>query len=52
MFHHGPGRGGEHAVRFLEAYRGRFLQCDGYGAYDAPPRWHDRSRFRVFRRLI
>jgi hypothetical protein len=36
MFHYAPGRGGEHAVRFLEGYRGRFLQCDGYGAYDAP----------------
>ncbi len=36
MFHYAPGRGGEHAVRFLEGYRGRFLQCDGYVAYDAP----------------
>ena len=36
MFHYAPGRGGDHAVRFLEGYRGRFLQCDGYGAYDAP----------------
>jgi len=29
------GRGGVHAVRLLEGYRGRFLQCDGYQAYDA-----------------
>ncbi len=36
MFHYAPGRGGEHAVHFLEGYRGRFLQCDGYGDYDAP----------------
>lgn len=36
MFHYAPGRGGAHAVRFLEGYRGRFLQCDGYQAYDAP----------------
>jgi hypothetical protein len=36
MVHYAPGRGGEHAVRFLQGYRGRFLQCDGYGAYDAP----------------
>ena len=36
MFHYAPGRGGEHAVRFLDGYRGRFLQCDGYVAYDAP----------------
>jgi transposase len=35
MFHYAPGRGGTHAVRFLDGYRGRFLQCDGYQAYDA-----------------
>ena len=35
-FHYAPGRSGEHAVRFLEGYRRRFLQCDGYVAYDAP----------------
>jgi len=35
MFHYAPGRGGVHAVRLLEGYRGRFLQCDGYQAYDA-----------------
>lgn len=34
MFHYAPGRGGVHAVRFLDGYRGRFVQCDGYGAYD------------------
>jgi len=36
MFHYAPGRGGAHALKFLEGYRGRFLQCDGYQAYDAP----------------
>ncbi len=25
-----------HALRCLDGYRGRFLQCDGYQAYDAP----------------
>src|SRR6056297_3018017 len=35
MFHYAPGRGGVHAVRLIEGYRGRFLQCDGYQAYDA-----------------
>jgi hypothetical protein len=32
MFHDAPGRGGAHAVRFLDGYRGRFLQCLGYQA--------------------
>ncbi len=35
LFHYAPGRGAVHAVRFLDGYRGRFLQCDGYDAYDA-----------------
>jgi transposase len=34
MFHYAPGRGGAHATRLLEGYRGRYLQCDGYEAYD------------------
>jgi hypothetical protein len=34
MFHYAPGRGAVHARRFLEGYRGRFVQCDGYDAYD------------------
>ena len=34
MFHYAPGRGAVHALRFLEGYRGRFVQCDGYDAYD------------------
>jgi transposase len=33
MFHYAPGRGAVHALRFLEGYRGRFVQCDGYEAY-------------------
>lgn len=36
MVHYAPGRCGVHAVRLLYGYRGRFLQCDGYHAYDAP----------------
>ncbi|WP_394341565.1 IS66 family transposase [Rhodobacter sp. CZR27] len=31
--HHAPGRGAVHALRFLEGYRGQFLQCDGFDAY-------------------
>jgi hypothetical protein len=34
MFHYAPGRGAVHARRFLEDYRGRFVQCDGCDAYD------------------
>ena len=34
MFHYAPGRGAVHALRFLEGYRGHFVQCDGYDAYD------------------
>lgn len=34
MFHYAPGRGAVHALRFLEGYRGQFVQCDGYDAYD------------------
>ena len=34
MFHYAPGRGAVHALRFLEGYRGHFVQCDGYEAYD------------------
>ncbi len=34
MFHYAPGRGAVHALRFLDGYRGRFVQCDGYEAYD------------------
>ena len=33
MVHYAPGRGAAHALRFLEGYRGRFVQCDGYNAY-------------------
>ncbi len=34
MFHYARGRGAIHAKSILEGYRGRFLQCDGYEAYD------------------
>ncbi len=34
LFHYAPGRGAVHALRFLDGYCGRFLQCDGYDAYD------------------
>lgn len=33
LFHYAPGRGGEHPLKFLAGYCGRFLQCDGYEAY-------------------
>ena len=34
LFNYAPGRGAVHALTFLDGYRGRFLQCDGYDAYD------------------
>ena len=34
VFHYAPGRGAEHAKKFLASYAG-ILQCDGYGAYKA-----------------
>ena len=34
LFRYAPGRGGIHAERFLQGFRGRFLQCDGYEGYD------------------
>ncbi|WP_205026420.1 IS66 family transposase [Cereibacter johrii] len=34
MFHYAPGRGAGLALKFLDGCRGRFLQCDGYDAYD------------------
>jgi transposase len=34
LFRYAPGRSGEHAERFLNGFRGRFLQCDGYDGYD------------------
>ena len=34
LFHYAPGRGAVHALKFLDGYRGRFLQCDGYEVYD------------------
>ena len=34
LFRYAPGRSGEHAERFLQGFRGRFLQCDGYEGYD------------------
>ncbi len=37
LFHYAPGRGAVHALKFLEGYRGRFLQCDGYEVYDKLP---------------
>src|SRR3546814_2646584 len=29
-----PGRSGAYAEKFLDGFRGRFLQCDGYEGYD------------------
>jgi transposase len=34
LFHYAPGRGGVYAERFLQGYRGQFLQCDGFDGYD------------------
>ena len=34
LFAYASGRGAAHAVNVLTRYRGRFLQCDGYDAYD------------------
>lgn len=34
LFNYAPGRGAVHALTFLDGYRGRFLQSDGYDAYD------------------
>ena len=33
LFRYAPGRSGEHAERFLNGFRGRFLLCDGYDGY-------------------
>ena len=35
LFHYAPGRGKEHPLNFLAGYRGLFLQCDAYQAYNA-----------------
>jgi transposase len=37
LFHYAPGRGQGHPLKFLAGYRGRFLQCDAYQAYNAMP---------------
>lgn len=34
LFRYAPGRGGVHAERFLQGFRGRYLQCDGYDGYE------------------
>lgn len=34
LFRYAPTRGGVHAEAFLDGFRGRFLQCDGYDAYN------------------
>jgi transposase len=34
LFRYAPGRSGAHAEGFLQGFRGRFLQCDGYDGYD------------------
>jgi transposase len=34
LFRYAPGRGGAFAEEFLQGFRGRFLQCDGYDGYD------------------
>ncbi|WP_352603652.1 transposase [Mesorhizobium sp. M0047] len=34
LFHYAPGRGGEHAERFLQGFAGQFLQVDASEGYD------------------
>lgn len=34
LFRYAPGRGGIHAERFLDGFKGQFLQVDGYEGYD------------------
>ena len=34
LFHYAPGRGGDHAERFLQGFGGQFLQVDAYEGYD------------------
>ena len=34
LFRYAPGRAGAYAEAFLQGYCGRFLQCDGYEAYE------------------
>jgi transposase len=34
LFRYAPGRSGAFAEQFLQGFRGRLLQCDGYDGYD------------------
>jgi transposase len=34
LFRYAPTRAGAHAERFLDGFRGRLLQCDGYDGYN------------------
>src|SRR3546814_9186395 len=34
LFRYAPGRSGAYAEKFLDGFRGRFLQFDGYEGYD------------------
>jgi len=34
VFKYAAGRGGHFAEEFLNGFKGRFLQCDGYEGYD------------------
>lgn len=34
LFRYAPGRSGAYAEDFLQGFRGRLLQCDGYDGYD------------------
>jgi transposase len=34
LFNYAPGRSGAYAEQFLQGFKGRFLQCDGYDGYD------------------
>jgi len=42
LFHYAPGRSGEHAERFLQGFRGQFLQVDAYRGMIGLPAWNGR----------
>jgi len=37
LFRYAPGRSDAYAEQFLDGFRGRLLQCDGYEGYDRSP---------------
>ena len=45
VFRYAPSREGIHAERFLEGFRGRYLQCDAYDGYNVIGRLRPPARF-------